>query len=396
MTVSGSDDRPLVLHARSICDFGGGPEKTILNSPRLLDTLGYDSVCAYMHAAHELAPLAERAGEAKAPLVSVLDRGFWDWRVVTQLVKICRERNVAIWHGHEYKSNVLGLIVRRFWPMKLVSTVHGWVMAPRRMKIYYPMDRFALRRYDEVVCVSDDLHQTCLAMGVPEAKCHLIENAIDSDEFQRRISREEAKGKMNAPPDTVLLGAMGRLAEEKGFDLLIRAADELIRSGQNVALWIAGEGPARKQLETLIDDLGQGDRIRLLGHVTNTKDFYQAIDMYVLSSLREGLPNVLLEAMAMEVPIVATRVAGVPILLGDGREGLLVESTSVDELVSGIRRLLGDEGLCTRLAEAARQKILASYSFEHRMRKMCRIYDQVLSRNEKDTSQTLCQDTCKT
>src|SRR5262249_14595914 len=120
---------PVVLEVRVVKGSGGGPDKTILNSPRCLAAAGYRTVCAYMHPPGDpgFEQLRQKAERWQAPLVSVPDRGFWDWKVVPLLLNLCRRERVTIWHGHDYKSNLLGLLLRRFWPMRLVTTVHGWV-----------------------------------------------------------------------------------------------------------------------------------------------------------------------------------------------------------------------------------------------------------------------------
>ena len=137
---------PFVLHTRIVAGTGGGPEKTILNSPRHLRDLGYESACAYLHPPDDpgLQVLELKAKESGAELISVPDKGKIDITVIKKLVRLCRERKVAIWHGHDYKTNVLGLIVRRFHKMKLVSTVHGWVNhLPSDSPLYYWLDRQA-------------------------------------------------------------------------------------------------------------------------------------------------------------------------------------------------------------------------------------------------------------
>ena len=376
-----SASMPCVLHTRVVTGVGGGPDKTILNSPRFLRPLGYRSLCAYMHPPDDpgFAVLRQRAAEAEAALIGVPDRGPLDWRVVRQLIRLCREQQVAIWHGHDYKSNALGLLARRFWPMKLVTTVHGWGVHGGRRRLYYRIDKLCLRRYDEVVCVSDTLREECLRAGVPQQRCQLIRNAIDTQEFRRQTTREDAKRRLGVPVDRFLLGAVGRLSGEKGFDLLIRAAHRLIREGRDLSLWIAGEGDMRQRLETLIGGFGCGQRIRLLGHMPDPKPFFEAMDAYVLSSIREGLPNVVLEAMAMHVPVLATRVAGVPSVLEDNCTGILMDCGSEDALLAGISRLLDDGMLREKLANAARATIESSFSFDERMCKMAGIYDRILN-----------------
>jgi glycosyltransferase involved in cell wall biosynthesis len=296
------------------------------------------------------------------------------------MLNLCRRERVAIWHGHDYKSNALGLLLRPFWPMHLVTTVHGWVKETRRTPLYYWIDRLCLPRYDKVICVSEDLVERCRACSVPDDRCLLVENGIDIDEYSRTMPVPDAKEQLGFPPARLLVGAVGRLSAEKGFDLLIRVADRLMQAGLDLALWILGEGDEKLRLQALIATLGRSDRIRLLGYQANPGAFFQAMDVFALSSLREGLPNVLLEAMALEVPVVATRVAGVPRLIQDNQNGLLVSCCDGASLACALQRLLSDPGLRTRLGRAGRQTVAANYSFQARMRKIRSIYDAVLGR----------------
>ena len=271
---------------------------------------------------------------------------------------------VQIWHGHDYKSNALGLLLRRFWPMRLVTTVHGWVQQTRRTPLYYWIDRLCLPRYELVICVSPDLHERCLASGVPRSRCVLIENGVDTIEYSRRCDVREAKKKLGMSPERFLIGAVGRLSAEKGFDILIRSVDQLLRRGLDLELAIVGEGDEKSRLQNLIAELGRSDRIRLLGYRSDMPAVYEAMDVYALSSLREGLPNVLLEAMAMEVPVVATRIAGVPRLIRDGENGLLVEPGSTEELTEALAQMLSDEDLRRCICAAGRRTVETGYSFQ--------------------------------
>ncbi|HTU93910.1 MAG TPA: glycosyltransferase [Gemmataceae bacterium] len=372
----------MVLHTRVVAGTGGGPDKTILNTPRFLQAAGYRTLCAYMHPPVDpgFEQLRVKAQLWQAPLLSVPDRGPLDWRVVSKLLNICRRERVHIWHGHDYKSNLLGLILCRFWPMRLVTTVHGWVRYTRRTPLYYWIDRLCLPHYERVICVSEDLQQRCLECGVPPERCLLIENAIDTDVFSRRLPIAEAKQRLSISPDRFVIGAVGRLSAEKGFDVLIHSVAGLLKQGLDADLLLIGDGEQQPQLQALIAELGVGDRVRLLGFRADTIELYQAMDVFALSSYREGLPNVLLEAMALEVPVVATRIAGIPRLIHDGGNGLLVEPGQIDSLACAINRLCDDAALRTRLSQAGRQTIETSYSFEIRMRKIRALYDDLLGR----------------
>jgi glycosyltransferase involved in cell wall biosynthesis len=369
---------PVVLDVRVVTGSGGGPDKTILHSPRFLP--GYRNLCAYLHPPGDpgFEALRRQAAQLQAPLVEIPDRGPWDGRVAVALVRLCRRERVRIWHGHDYKSNALGLLVRQFWPMRLVTTVHGWVQHTWRTPLYYAIDRLCLPRYEQVICVSADLHERCRACGVPERRCRVIENGIDTAEYARRRSPAEAKAWLGLPPGRLLIGAVGRLSAEKGFDLLIRAASALLSQGHDISLALIGAGDERPRLQALIAELGCGERVRLWGYQADTVGLYEAMDVFALSSLREGLPNVLLEAMALEVPVVATRVGGVPRLIADGDNGLLVDPGSADALAAALGRLAADPDLRRQLARAGRRTVEERYSFAARMDQVRALYDALL------------------
>jgi glycosyltransferase involved in cell wall biosynthesis len=373
---------PVILHVRVVSGTGGGPEKTILNSPRFLTPLGYEAYCAYMRPPRDngFEKIAARAAELGAPLIEIDDRGPLDLRVVTQLRRICRQKKVAIWHGHDYKSNALGLLLRRFHPMKLVTTVHGWVKFTRRTPLYYSIDRFAMRYYDRVIAVSDDLFDRCLTAGIRPERCQVIKNAIDCQQYQRTQSIAEGKRQLGIPADRFLIGAVGRLSAEKGFPLLIRAVDRMIRAGYDVALVIVGEGDDQAALADQVSRLDQAERIQLLGYRAEMLPIYEALDCFALSSLREGLPNVLLEAMALGVPVVATRTAGVPSVITEGETGLLVDPGDENTLYEKLQSLQTDQSLQAKIGSAGQTLIARDFSFQRRMERIAEVYNNVLGK----------------
>lgn len=372
----------VVLETRVVTGAGGGPEKTILNSPRFLHGTGYRTLCAYMRPPEDrrFEELRRRAKQWQAPLFEIEDRGPWDWQVAMRFLQICRRERVSIWHGHDYKSNALGLLLSRFWPMRLVTTLHGWVKHTRRTPVYYYLDRLCLPRYEKVICVSQDLYEAALDQGVAPGRCVLIENAIDTDEFTRQRTVEEAKNSRGIPAGRLTLGFVGRLSAEKGLDILVQAVDRLLQRGFDLELFIGGDGEEKQRLTALIARLGRAERIHLLGYLPNVKEFYEGLDIFALASLREGLPNVLLEALALEVPVVATRIAGIPRLITNGITGLLAEPGSVDDLEKQLSRLALDANLRRQLSGQGRDVIARFYGFDARMQKIRGIYDDLLGK----------------
>ena len=380
-----------VLHTRIVSGTGGGPEKTILNSPRHLVGTRYRASAAYLHAPNDpgIETLRSRARERDCPFVALEDALPVDVRTLQRLADLCRRENVRIWHGHDYKSNLYGLLLAKLVDVRLVTTVHGWVQHTSRTPLYFAIDRWCLRRYEHVVAVSNDLYQSCAALGVSPDRLVQIDNAIDTDEFRRRARPDEsplrradaplaaAAGQAPRPPGRLVIGAVGRLSEEKGFHLLIEAVERLLARGHDVELWIAGEGGEKERLEARMRRSPHARRFSLLGFTPDTVALFSAFDVFALSSLREGLPNVVLEAMAMEVPLVATRCGGMQAFGRDGVDMLLVDVNSVAALEAGLERLLRDAALRARLARAARDRIVQDFSFTRRMQKMVAVYDRL-------------------
>ncbi|MDP6539224.1 MAG: glycosyltransferase [Planctomycetota bacterium] len=360
-----------ILHVRITTGTGGGPEKTIVQSPRFLAGTGFEAEAAVLHPHDDpgFPVLERRAAEAGCPLTGIAERGPISPRALARLAALCREREIGIWHGHDYKSNLYGVLLRRRLGLRLVTTVHGWVRHTWKTPLYYAIDRWTLRHHDQVVCVSRDLFERCAATGVAPERLHLIENAIDTTAYTRRTPAG-ATGRLR-------IGAVGRLSEEKGFDLLIEAVERCVAEGLDLELTIAGEGHLRGALEQRIAAAAEPRRFRLVGFREDTRALFEGFDLFCLSSLREGLPNVVLEAMAMEVPILATRSGGMDAFANDGTDALLIEPGSAGELAAGIARLARDPDLRARLARSGRERVCREVDFSRRMERMVEVYERL-------------------
>lgn len=378
--------RPFVLHTRVVTGSGGGPDKTILNSPRFLRSLGYESACAYLHPPGDDAfdSIRRRAAQLDAELIELPDRGIRDVSVITRLLNICRTRDVSIWHGHDYKTDALGLLLSRLHPMKLVSTVHGWGVRSRKTPLYHAIDRASLRRHDRVICVSDDLLDQCLAAGISIDRCCEIENAIDLNACATLPDRNTSRARFGIS-DGPVIGAIGRLSKEKAFEVLIKAVDQLIATGIDATLLIAGDGPERESLQQLIRALDREKHIRLLGHVAEPRDLFATLDAFAISSRSEGLPNVLLESLASGVPVVSTAVGGIPRVVTHEHNALLVPIDNTDALTLALTRLLSNPSLAGHLADEGHKTVANRYSFDVRMRKVAAVYDELLNREPFDS-----------
>jgi glycosyltransferase involved in cell wall biosynthesis len=365
--------KPVVLDARVVAGSGGGPDKTILLQPRFLVPHGFHNVVVYLYPPADpgFEVLRERAALESAPLEAIPDHGPRDFRILRQLLTILRTTGTRIWHGHDYKTNLLGLMLRRWHPMKLVTTLHGWVHHTPRTPLYYWLDRRTLRYYDRVFAVSPDLVTEARRVGVPRSRAILLENGIDLEHYTYSPIRRSQNR-------FVILG-VGRLSAEKAWDDLIRAVAWLRNRGKAVELQIAGDGPERDALSALARELEVTESVRFLGWQTDLRPIFMDADLMVLPSLREGLPNVLLEAMALGVPVVATAIAGIPRLLDSGRCGVLVSARQPDALAQAIWQLAEQPQRRAELAFLARERIEQHYSFQARMAAVAHSYRQLLA-----------------
>lgn len=368
-----------MMHLRVVAGTGGGPEKTILNSPRFIKKHGYDAHVVYLCPPERVIQesLRSRAQKFDCPLTIIEDRGIRDFSIVGKLLRYCRDRKIELLQAHDYKSNALGILLRRFHRMHLVSMLHGWTDMSGRMPLYKRIDQKCLPWYEKIICVSEDLVEECRGLRIPEHKINLVHNAIDLNDYTRWIDKKDSQKELGIEPKSgPLIGMVCRLSQEKGILEAIAMIDRFRSQSKPMQLWIAGDGAFRPEIEAEISRLGLQEYVRLLGQLSDTRTFYQAMDLFLLNSIREGLPNVVLEAMALEVPVVATRVAGVPSLIHSGKTGWLIEPNNSSMLDFAIRDCLESPQTSGHI-RGARELIEQQFSFEQRISKVARIYDSL-------------------
>jgi colanic acid/amylovoran biosynthesis glycosyltransferase len=204
-------------------------------------------------------------------------------------------------------------------------------------------------------------------------KVVMLPLGVDVDSYRRGSSPRRERG------EPFRLLSVGRLAAPKGYSILIAALALLRERGRNVRLTLVGEGQQRAMLEALIARRGLGDIVRLTGALNHERvmDYYEASDAFVLSSFLEGVPVVLMEAMAMELPCIATWITGIPEIIESGLEGLLVPPASASAIADAVGRLMDDPAAARQLGSAARRKVATRYHLEQNV---ARLADEFRSR----------------
>ncbi len=380
-----------VLELRSCRGGGGGPEKTILFSALEADHEAFNVTIVYLKSKDDPEfDLHERARKLGVKsFYTINERYKFDIGALQQLLEILREKQIDVLHAHCYKSDLYGLILRRFHKMKLMTTAHGplatfqffWASKNWRVRyLYDQIDLRILRYFETVIMVSDSMRGIISRYGVDPRKLVWIRNAIDSSYFRRPVAKDdEFRARLGIPADAVVIGAVGRLNGEKDYPNLLSAAKMLLQKGRDVYFIIAGKGELEETLTAMTTELGIADRVIFLGHFHDVRQVFAQMNVYVLSSTREGLPNTVLEAMAMEVPIVSTDVDGVREAVSDQEEAILVPARSPERLALGIETMLDDAQLRTRLVRNARLKVEKSFSFAQRTRTIEDIYRRLVT-----------------
>jgi glycosyltransferase involved in cell wall biosynthesis len=369
-----------VLELRSVRGTGGGPEKTILLGAAMADPARAQITVCYLRDERDpIFGIDDRAASAGVDYVEIPERHSFDPSVWPRLRGLIANRGIDLLHAHDYKTDLLALMLARSTGVAALSTVHGWTGHSTRERVcYYPMDKRILARFPRLIAVSSDIAGELTRHGANPARITTVLNGIDHRQFVRDRSREhQCRASMGFGPGHKVLGAVGRLEPQKRFDLLLEAFATLRAWRPDTRLVIVGDGSQKCALEIQRDRLGLHDSVTLAGHVTDVTGPHHAFDLFVQSSDYEGTPNAVLEAMALETPIVATAAGGTAELVEDGVHGRIVPIGRVDRLLAAIETALAHPSHTRAMAARARQRVEGELSFESRVRRVEAIYQEV-------------------
>lgn len=370
-----------VLELRSVRGTGGGPEKTIMLGAAQADPARVAvTVCYIRDRRDDRFSLDQRARALGLDYVEVLEAHSFDRAIWPALRRLIRERGIQIVHAHEYKTDLLALLLAEHERVIPLSTVHGWTgHSWKEQHVYYPVDRRLLRRYPRLVAVSGKIKADLVRHGADPTRIDVVLNSIDPDAFRRSARSSEARHHYGLASGSRVVGAVGRLEPQKRFDLLIDAVARLRPTFPDLLLVIAGDGSQREQLTRLASERLPDAAWRLLGHVDDVALLHEAIDVFVQSSDYEGTPNAVLEAMALETPIVATSAGGTAEIALPGVHGLIVPVGNVDALAGAVAQVLADPAAARGRSGAARRRVEHDLSFRTRMQLVEQIYAELLS-----------------
>lgn len=292
---------------------------------------------------------------------------------VHRLNSLVREYNVDIINTHLTTASFIGSIAGRVTGVPVIARVPA-----TNHKTFY---KYA----DHLIAVSNGVKSHLIAQGIQDEKVKVLYNGINLVHYQTRLSSHEAKTRLGLPPHIRTIGTVASLTPRKGHRFLLQSLQEINSGWGEVHAVFAGEGAEESNLRKIADSLGLTDKVHFLGFRDDIQQVISAFDLFVLPSLKEGLSNAVMEAMALECPVISTAVAGMSELVIDNLTGLLVPAKDTHGLTSAILKILDDPDRTRQMVLAAKQHLENEFDERACMIKVEQFFQDVAA-NHKRTS----------
>ena len=289
---------------------------------------------------------------------------------MTGIYRFLKARRFDIVHTHSSKAGIVGRVAARWAGAPvIIHTPHGHVFygyfGPVVTRLFLTLERWCARFTDRIITLTERGRREHLDLGVslPE-QYSVIPSGIPLENFFPDPGRgRRVRERLGIPPEAPVLGTVGRLTAVKDQRTLIVAAKILVDRHPDLVVLLIGDGGLKGKLEAQTRDLGLEGRIRFLGWESDVPELLNALDVFVLCSLNEGMGRALVEAMASGLPVVATNVGGLPDMVEEGVSGCLVPAGAPDALAAAVSRMLDDRGRLRSMGERSREKS-AAYTVE--------------------------------
>ena len=355
----------------------GGAEVQLINLIRNLDDSNFSSTVCCVASGGPLANELEKLG---INVVVLGQKRKFDPRVLLPLYRFMKKEHVDIVHTHLSRANLWGRIAARLAGVPvIITTEHGLNLW--KNSIHITVNRILSEFTDQIIAVSDAGKRIRIQRErIKPKKLVTIHNCVDLRLFDKASDfHNDVRQEFGIGLDEPIVGFVGRLLEVKGIRYLIESIVELKAAIPTVKLLIVGDGPLKGSLEDYAQKLELTDQVIFAGYRSDIPQVLNAMNVFVLPSLREDLPLSLIEAMAMRKPVVATNVGGNPEVVIDGETGILVPPKDATALAKAISRILLDEQLALRMGLSGRQRVENLFSADAVVARIQLIYNRFIS-----------------
>lgn len=371
---------------------GGGPDKTILNSAAQHDTTKVDVLVTYLRdPKDEEYSIDKWAKSLGIKYVDVPDARVLDLNCVNQLKQLIDKHDIQLIHSHDDKTLLYGWLLKRKRPkVHIMYTCHSHAPYKRsdfstfseyaRFYLRSKIQIFLIKKFQRpVLTIAHHTKASLVADGLKEDNVEVLHNGIDINYWKAENGQPVLREELNLTDETLLVGTVARIAQQdKDLTTFCNVAAKVTKQVHNVKFVIVGEGHGDllAQAKKEVDMLGLRDTLFFTGHRTDLLDIYSSFDVFLMTSRSEGMPNTVLEAMAMKVPVVSTRVGGVPEIITDDSMGFLSPIGDAKSLSEKLCLLLSDSNKRDKMRTDALQRIERQFSFANRVRKMENYYER--------------------
>lgn len=372
-----------ILHLRD-SPWVDGPGRTILESAARINTEKYGYIIgAFCKRNSTENPFMHTAVDRGLQVSRINESHGFDGTVLVQVKRLMEMERIDIVHAHEVRSDIIGLIAGKLSGVPVMTTLHGWIENNLKGRLFTRLDKGVLRFFDHVIVVSDKMKGQALDCGVRQDKVTVLHNALVLENYRRNAEDRSVRRELGVADQTLLVGNIGRLSPEKGQADFIRAARIVLERHQDARFLLVGTGDDKPQLEALVQSIGLNGKVVFLGYRQDMVPIYNSLDLVVQSSFTEGMPNVVLEALAMEVPVIATNVGGTAEAIIHDDTGVLVKPGSPEEIAGLILKYVNKKNGFKRMAERGKIFVSMKFCINERTRKLSELYDLVYSAHKK-------------
>jgi glycosyltransferase involved in cell wall biosynthesis len=380
-----------VLHVITRLIVGGAQENTMF-SAALLDKQRYrvEVVCGPQTGSE--GSLIEETRQRGVPLTILPElvrqlNPVYDLIALWKLFKLFRDGKYTIVHSHSSKAGILARLAARLAGVPIiVHTVHGWSfhdhMSPGLRYIYIFLEKLTARFSDALIVVAKPDIQKGLKNGIGKPEQYrLIRSAIPLDDFDPQlVDRVAVRQSLDIPAEAPVLGNVGRFSTQKNPLDWVKIAGRVGRRLPQAWFLLVGDGSLHIQVEQALKDEGIFERTKLTGLRRDVPRMMSAMDIFLLTSLWEGLPRVIPEAMAMGIPVVAYQVDGIVEAVQPGETGRLCQPGDLDEMTSCCLELLQDASRRSRMAGRCRQFAISEFDLDHMVAQIADLYEEQLKK----------------
>lgn len=370
-----------ILHLRDTNEVGG-PGKTIIETFSHIDKDLFSISVGVFRTREETneTPFMLEAKRRGIAVHEIRSRNQYDPAIIPEIVTLIRKDKIDILHTHEPKSDICGFLAAAICRVPVITTMHGWIVNGLKQHFYTKIDKMLARYFDRVIVVNNAMRDILIKEGVSPDIISVLHNCIVTENYYKDGTRGYIGQSIGKELRSPVIGTLGRLSLEKGHADFIEAAAIVLAQGFDARFVIVGDGPERGRIEQLISEKGLENSVMLAGYLRDPRRVLQDLDLMVLPSYTEGLPNVILEALMMEVPVISTAVGGVPDIIRDGQEGVLIQPGEPRKMASAIMNFLDDPAILGRMALKGKETVENRFDFKVRTLKLEKIYRKIMEK----------------